>query len=123
MKNPKLQKTTKVIKSTVKINKKLIIKLIREELKNKYLMYSLEKLGFDCSFYILNVSDIILELAGYNEKAGHLHRRYHQQMEKILNETDYKTIDKILDKYPEILYKMLKNEGKNPSLIKGKIKQ
>ncbi len=107
MKKSKLQEKTKEIKSIAMSNKNLIIKLIREELKNKYLMYSLEKLGFDCSFYIINISDIILELAGCNKKHSHLHKMYHHQMEKILNKTDFKNIDKILDKYPEILFKIL----------------
>jgi len=38
---------------------KLIIHLIREELRNKRLMHSLEDLGFDCFFFILNISQII----------------------------------------------------------------
>ncbi len=107
MKKSKLQEKKKDIKGRVKADKRLIIRLIREELKNKYLMYSLEKLGFDCSFYIINISDIILELAGSKERPDHIHRMYHQQMEKILNKTDFRTIDKILDQYPEILYKNL----------------
>jgi hypothetical protein len=107
MKKSKLQEKTEDIKSTAKSNKRLIIKLIREELKNKYLMYSLEKLGFDCSFYIVNISDIVLELTGCKKKYEHLHKIYHNHMEKILNKADFKNIDKILDKYPEFLYKIL----------------
>jgi len=51
-------------------NKGLVVHLIREELRNKCLMYSLRDLGFDCSSYTLNISQEVLDLVGFQEKSN-----------------------------------------------------
>lgn len=56
-------------------NKELIIHLIREQIRNMYLIHSLENLGFDCSAYTLSISQEILDLAGFSEKPDELYHK------------------------------------------------
>jgi hypothetical protein len=85
-------------------NTTLIIHLIREELRNKRLMHSLEDLGFDCSTFTLNISHMILELAGFSERTDELYQWYFELMDKALEETTYWNLDEMLDKWSKILY-------------------
>ena len=70
-----------------------IIHLIREELRNKRLMHPLEYLGFDCSFFTLNISHAILELAGFNERPDELYEWYFSLIDKALEETSFWNLD------------------------------
>ena len=64
-------------------NKEFVVHLIREELRNKCLMYSLRDLGFDCSSYTLNISQEILDLVGFQEKSNELYQWYFKLIDKL----------------------------------------
>jgi len=85
-------------------NKELIIHLIREELRNKRLMHSLEFLGFDCSFFTLNISRVILEFAGFHERPDELYEWYFELIEKALEEITFRNLDEMLNKCSKNLY-------------------
>jgi len=96
--------------------KELIIRLIKEELRNKRLMHSLEELGFDCTFFTLNISRVVLELAGFNEITDEMQDWYFQQIEKALVEITFWNLNEKLDKwvltiYVELLEKRLKGKS------------
>ena len=84
--------------------KELIIHLIREELRNKRLMHSLEYLGFDCSFFTLNISHVILELAGFQERPDELYEWYFALIDNALEETTFWNLDEMLDKWSVRIY-------------------
>ncbi len=90
----------------------LVIHLIKEELRNKRLMHSLEELGFDCSFFTLNISQVILELAGFKERTDELYHWYFDLIENALEEITFWNLHEMLDKwsmniYVELLEKQL----------------
>jgi len=85
-------------------NKELVIHLIREELRNKRLMDSLEDLGFDCSFFTLNISGVILELSGFHEKSDELYEWYFGLIEKALEKITFWNLDEMLNKWSQHLY-------------------
>ena len=90
--------------------KDLVIHLIREELRNKRLMHSLEDLGFDCSFFTLNISHIILELAGFRERPDELYEWYFELVEKALAEITFWNLDEMLNKRPAEIWKALQEK-------------
>jgi hypothetical protein len=85
-------------------NKKLVIHLIREELRNQRLMRSLEDLGFDCLAFNLDISREILELAGFQERSDELYQWYFGLIDKALEETTYWNLDEMLDKWSAKIY-------------------
>ena len=85
-------------------NKELVIRLIREELRNKRLMFSLEDLGFDCTVYTLNVSPIILDLMGFKHIPDELSEKYCTLIENALAETTFWNLEAMLDKWPKNIY-------------------
>ena len=85
-------------------NKELVIHLIREELRNKCLMYSLENLGFDCSSFTLNISQQILDLLGFQDKPDELYQWYFKLIDKALEETTFWNLDEMMDKWSINLY-------------------
>ncbi len=96
--------------------KELIIRLIKEELRNKRLMHSLEELGFDCTFFTLNISRVVLELAGFSAITDEMQDWYFQQIEKALVEITFWNLNEKLDKwaltiYVELLEKRLKGKS------------
>jgi hypothetical protein len=84
--------------------KDLTIHLIREELRNKRLMHSLEDLGFDCSFFTLNISQQILELTGFDKRPDELYNFYFEWIEKALKEITFWNLDEMLDKWSLKIY-------------------
>jgi hypothetical protein len=88
----------------------LIIHLIREELRNKLLMFSLEDLGFDCSYYMLNVSRVILELAGFKEKPDELYDWYCEWIEKALKEITFLNMDETITKWADSIWKAIQDK-------------
>jgi len=97
--------------------KELIIRLIKEELRNKRLMYSMEELGFDCSFFTLKISRVILELAGFSEITDEMHDWYFQQIEKALSEITFWNLKEMLNKWSLIIYvELLEKRLKEKSL-------
>ena len=102
-------------------NKELVIHLIREELRNKCLMYSLENLGFDCSSFTLNISQQILDLLGFQDKPDELYQWYFKLIDKALEETTFWNLDEMMDKwssniYIELLEMRLKDRASNKSV-------
>jgi hypothetical protein len=102
-------------RSIMKI-KELIIHLIREELRNQRLMRTLEEVGCDSSFFTLNISQVILELAGFTERTDQLYEWYFGLLEKSLSETTFDNLDEMLEKwslsiYIELLEKKLKDSN------------
>jgi len=85
-------------------NKQLIIHLIHEELCNKRLMYALEDLGFDCSFFTLNISQIILELSGFDKRSDELYGWYFALIDRALAEITFWNLDEMLDKWSLSIY-------------------
>lgn len=102
--------------------KELIIRLIKEELRNKRLMHSLEELGFDCTFFTLKISRVILELAGFSEITDEILDWYFQQVEKALVEITFWNLNEMLDKwsltiYVELLEKRLKGKSSSQNEV------
>lgn len=94
----------------------LVIHLIREELRNKLLMFSLENLGFDCSHYMLNVSGVILELVGFQERSDELYDWYCKWIEKALEEITFWNMDETIGKWTTEIWnsiqeKLLESNG------------
>lgn len=99
-------------------NKELVVHLLREELRNKCLMYSLENLGFDCSSYTLNISEKILTLSGFQEKPDELYQWYFNLIDKAMEEITFWNLDEMMDKwslniYIELLEMRLKDKASN----------
>ena len=88
-------------------SKELVIHLLKEELRNKRLLYSLEDIGFDCSFYYLNVSHIILELAGFKQKTEELCEWYVDIVDKAVEEINFRNMEEMLKIWPVVLYNEL----------------
>ncbi|MGI6677868.1 MAG: hypothetical protein ACOX2Q_01975 [Dehalobacterium sp.] len=80
------------------MNKSLVIHLIQEQIRNQVLILALEKLGFDCTIYTLNISETILTLIGFKNKPDELYKRYFKLIEKAVEETDYRNMDEKLQK-------------------------
>jgi len=85
-------------------NKELVVHLIREELRNKCLMYSLRDLGFDCSSYTLNISQEILDLVGFQEKSDELYQWYFKLIDKALVEITFWNLEEMMDKWSLNIY-------------------
>lgn len=85
-------------------NKELTIHLIREELRNKCLMYSLRNLGFDCTSYTLSISEEILTLTGFTEKPNELYQWYFKLIDKALEEITFWNLDEMMDKWSLNIY-------------------
>ena len=85
-------------------NHKLAIHLIGEQIRNQVLITSLENLGFDCTTYTLNISEIVLSLLGYKQKSDELYQLYFKWIEKAVKETDYSNIDEKMREWSEIIY-------------------
>ena len=104
-------------------NKELLVHLIREELRNKCLMYSLGDLGFDCSSYTLNISQEILDLVGFQEKTDELYQWYFKLIDKALIEITFWNLDEMMDKwslniYIELLELRLQEKASNKEGVK-----
>src|SRR5665647_3815186 len=85
-------------------SKELVVHLIREELRNKCLMYSLRDLGFDCSSYTLNISQEILDLVGFQEKSDELYQWYFKLIDKALVEITFWNLEEMMDKWSLNIY-------------------
>lgn len=85
-------------------NKKLVVHLIREQIRNKLLMNSLENLGFDCSAFSLSISEEILELAGFPQRPNELYQWYFELIDKALEETTFWNLDEMMGKWSIIVY-------------------
>lgn len=86
------------------MNKKLVIHLIREELRNKFLMKTLRSLGFDCTSYTLIISEQILTFAGFTEKPDNLYQWYFQLIDNAVEEITFLNLDEKLDKWSVNIY-------------------
>lgn len=91
-------------------NKELVVHLIREELRNKCLMYSFENLGFDCSSYTLSISQEILDLVGFQEKSDELYQWYFNLIDKALEEITFLNLDEMMIKWSMNIYIELLNQ-------------
>lgn len=94
-------------------NKKLVIHLIQEQIRNQVLILAFEKLGFDCTIYTLNISEIILTLIGFNQKTDELYQKYFELIEKAVEETDYCNMDEKLQKWSGLIYAELQSSNLN----------
>ena len=74
---------------------------------------ALEKLGFDCTIYTLNISEIILTLVGFSNKTHNLYRRYFELIEKAVEETDYCNMDEKLREWSEVIYSEMQSSSSN----------
>jgi hypothetical protein len=89
--------------------KQLIIHLVGEQIRNQVLILALEKLGFDCTNYTLNISEVVLKLAGFNITADSLYQRYFELIEKAVEDTSYHDMDEKLAKWSEIIFNELQD--------------
>jgi hypothetical protein len=101
-------------------NKELVIHLIREELRNKRLMHSLEDLGFDCSFYTLNISQAILDIVGFHEKPDELYEWYFELINRTLEGITFWNLDEMLNKRPLNVYIELLEKKLNQKVLNKK---
>jgi hypothetical protein len=102
----------RILKSII-MKKSLAIHLIREQLRNQTLMYSLENLGFDCTIYTLNISEVILTLIGFKNKTDELYQRYFELIELAVNETSYLNMDEMIIRWSELIYSELADMKSN----------
>ena len=91
------------------MNKTLAIHLIQEQIRNQVLILALEKLGFDCTIYTLNISEIILTFMGFRNKTDDLYQRYFKLIERAVEETDYCNMDEKLREWSELIYSEIKS--------------
>ena len=91
------------------MNKTLAIHLIQEQIRNQVLILALEKLGFDCTSYTMNISEIILTLIGFRNKTDDLYQRYFELIEKAVEETNYCNMDEKLREWSEVIYSEMKS--------------
>jgi hypothetical protein len=82
----------------------LAITLIREELRNKKLTSSLENMGFDCSYYIIDLSCEILLLAGFSHCTEKLFRTYFQLQDTALREINCDNFNEMVEFWAERIY-------------------
>lgn len=94
-------------------NKKLVIHLIQEQIRNQVLILAFEKLGFDCTIYTLNISETILTLSGFNHKTDDLYQKYFELIEKAVEETDYCNMNEKLQKWSDLIYSELQSSNLN----------
>lgn len=95
------------------MNKSLATHLIQEQIRNQVLILALEKLGFDCTIYTLNISETILTLIGFKNKTDNLYRRYFELIEKAVEETDYCNMDEKLREWSEVIYSEMQSSSPN----------
>ena len=95
------------------MNKLLAIHLIQEQIRNQVLLLALEKLGFDCTIYTLNISEIILTFMGFKNKTDDLYQRYFKLIERAVEETDYCNMDEKLREWSELIYSEMKSSHLN----------
>lgn len=86
------------------MNKKLVIHLIREELRNKFLMNTMRLLGFDCTSYTLIISEQILTFAGFTEKQDSLYQWYFKLIDKAVEEMTFLNLEEMLEKWSLNIY-------------------
>ncbi|HCY41239.1 MAG TPA: hypothetical protein DHV48_07785 [Prolixibacteraceae bacterium] len=86
------------------MNKKLVIHLISEELRNKFQMNTLRSLGFDCTSYTLIISEQILTFAGFIEKPDSLYQWYSQIIDNTVKGITFLNLDEMLDKWSVNIY-------------------
>lgn len=97
--------------------KQLIIHLIREQIRNQVLITSLENLGFDCTTYTLNISEVVLTLVGFNLKSDSLYQRYFELIEEAVKDTSYHNMDEKLKECSGVILTELENiilKGSSP---------
>ena len=95
------------------MNKALVIHLIQEQIRNQVLILALEKLGFDCTIYTLNISEIILTFMGFRNKTDDLYQQYFKLIERAVEETDYCNMDEKLREWSELIYSEMKSSSLN----------
>ena len=88
-------------------NEELVIHLIHEELRNLRLMMSLEDIGFDCSFFTINIGHVILELVGFEEINDELFEWYYGLIKKALEEITLGNLNETLSKWSTNIYNEL----------------
>ena len=86
---------------------KITIHLILADLINKYYNHAFMVLGFDLSFFTLNIDDVIFELAGFQEVPDGLHKWYSDLVDLALREANHWNFGNMQDKWPPIIYNML----------------
>lgn len=99
--------------------KHLMIHLIGEQIRNQALILAFENLGFDCTSYTLNISEVILTLAGFNEKSDTLYKQYFGLLENAVKETTYLDMDEKLGKWSNIIYSKLIEIKSNEIFLSG----
>lgn len=92
-------------------NQELTIHLIQEQIRNQVLILALEKLGFDCTIYTLNISETILTIMGFSNKTDELYLRYFALIEKAVAETNYGNMDEKLKEWSEIIYSEMQSSS------------
>lgn len=93
-------------------NKEIILQLIKEELKNKVLMYSIQKLGLDCSFFTIDISNIILECAGIKNTSDKLYNWYFNLVDRAIEDISSKDLNQALNNWAFVIYSELLDEKK-----------
>lgn len=100
-------------------NQKLAIHLIQEQIRNQVLILALEKLGFDCTIYTLNISEVILTLVGFTSKTDKLYQQYFELIEKAVEETSYINMDEMMSKWSNVIYSKLIEIKSNEIFLSG----
>ena len=101
------------IKFLIMKTKHLIIHLIGEQIRNQILISALENLGLDCTSYTLNISEEILSLVGFSEKADKLYQRYFELIEDAVKETSYHNMDEKLIQWSKVIFNKLQKIKQN----------
>ena len=90
--------------------------LIKKDFINKYYNHAFMALGFDMSFFTLNIDDIIFELAGFQKTPDWLYARYNDQLDLALRETNHWNFGDMQDKWPPRIFDWLMGMRQNHNL-------
>lgn len=95
------------IENTGVSNERLILTLLREDLRSNKLLLGLEQLGVDAERYTLDVSDLVFELMGCSEsEANALMDVYREAMDQAVTIQDVEEGD-TLEKMAQEAYEKL----------------
>ncbi|MBN2828166.1 MAG: hypothetical protein JXQ26_09250 [Tissierellales bacterium] len=59
--------------------------------------------------YTLNISEIILTLAGFDQRADSLYQKYSALVETAVKETSYHNMDEMISKWSNVIFRELQD--------------
>lgn len=85
----------------------MVIQLIKEEIKNKWLMYAFQDLGLDCSFFIIDISHIVLKCIGITDKSDKINYWYYSLINRAVGSLSATNLSTTIDNWSQVIYSEL----------------